>query len=261
MKIAIVCCLHGDEKYGLEVIKKFPSPLSFIGNELALKRHTRFIDTDMNRCFPGKIDGNYEEQRAFELNKKLKDFDYVIDLHSSSNPCPLFGIITKPNQEKIELVKKLRLKKLVIMPKFFASGKALIDFMKCGISLEIGPHERKENIDEVTRAINNLLENKQDKTLEIFEVVKMIKKEQENVLINNFQEVKKGQIVAEGKGKQAADFDFIPVLVNEKAYEGTLCLACKSVEISKFININEIRLKWQKRKKSLKSHLMKSREK
>ena len=51
---------------------------------------------------------------------------------------------------------KNQLKKLVIMPDFFASGKALIDFVKCGISLEVGPHDRKQNVDEAVNSIKSL---------------------------------------------------------------------------------------------------------
>jgi len=226
MKTAVIVCLHGDEKYGLEVTKELPHISFFIGNPRALKENKRFIDSDLNRSFPGNPNGNYEEKRAYELVKELKDFDYVIDLHSSSNDCPVFGIITKPNKDKLEFTKKLGLKRLVIMPEFFSFGKALIDYIKCGISLEVGPHERKENVDEVKKIIENKNKNED---IEIFEVIEIVKKEQENIIIKNFEEIKKGQVIAEGKGKQVAEFDFIPVLVNEKAYEGILCLACKKL--------------------------------
>ena len=233
MKIAIICCLHGNEKYGLEVVERLPSSISFfIGNKKALVENKRFIDEDMNRIFPGKAQGNYEEKQAFELLGRLKEFDYVIDLHSTSENCLLFGIITNPNKEKIEFAKKLGLKRLVIMPESFASGKALIDFVKCGISLEIGPHDRKENILEVKDLVINLVDNRNiSGKREIFEVFEVIKKEQKNILIKNFEEVKKGQIIAKGDESQIAEFDFTAVLVGEEAYEDILCLACKKTTL------------------------------
>jgi succinylglutamate desuccinylase len=240
MKLAVVCCLHGNERYGLEAVKRLPPHVSFfVANEKALKENKRFIDTDMNRCFPGKDGGNYEEARAFELLEQLKNFDYLIDLHSSSNNCPMFGIITKPNQEKIEFAKRLGLKKLVIMPEFFASGKALIDFVKCGVSIEVGPHERDGNVGEALNLIKNLETGSKD-NLEIFEVFGAIKKQEENILIQNFEEVKKGNVIAKGTIEQKADFDFIPVLVNEEAYEGILCLAC--IKVTTFKNKEEFNI-------------------
>jgi len=228
-KIVFVCCLHGNERYGLEVVKKLPAFPYFLANEQAMKENKRFIDVDMNRCFPGNKNGNYEERQAINLLDKVKDFDYLIDLHSSSNICPLFGIITKPNNEKIGFAKKLGLKRVVIMTESFASGRSLIDSAKCGISLEVGPHKRKENIKDVLELIENFSNDILYEDPEVFEVFDIIKKlHKSKILISNFQEVKKGQVIAENsEERQIADFDFIPVLVGEEAYNGVLCLACR----------------------------------
>jgi len=231
--LAIVCCLHGNERYGFEVSKNQSFFPFFLSNKKAFIENKRFIDTDLNRCFPGKIDGNHEEKLAYNLIKRLKDFYYIIDIHSSSNNCPMFGIITKPNNEKIEFAKLLGLKKLVIMPEFFASGKALIDFVDCGISIEVGPHNRKENVEEASLLIKNIIENKINEDMEIFEVFNIIKKSKENVLINNFDNIAKGQVIANNiSGNQIAEYDFTAVLVGEDAYEDVLCLACRRIEIS-----------------------------
>lgn len=235
MKLAIVCCLHGTEPYGLEVVKKLPASIPFfIGNEKALEENKRFIETDLNRCFPGNEFGSHEEKLAYGLCTKLRKFDYVIDLHSSSNSCPPFGIITNPTKEKIELSKKLGLKKLVIMKESIASGKALIDFVNCGISIEIGPHENPENIEKIYNLINNLVENKNySENIEIYEVFKFLKREKKNVLIDNFEYVQSGQIISEDStGKQLAEEDFTAILVNEDAYGDVLCLASKKINFS-----------------------------
>lgn len=232
MKIAVVCCLHGTEIYGLEVVKRLPvSVSSFIGNNKSLEENKRFIEIDLNRCFPGDKFGNHEERLAYELCKKLKDFDSVIDLHSSSNDCPIFGIITNPTKDKIELAKCLGLRRLVIMKESIASGKALIDFVKCGISIEIGPHNRKQNSEEVSNLINNLIENKNySNGLEIYEVFKVIKKEKESILIRNFENISKGKVIAkDSTGQQVSDEEFTAILVNEEAYKDILCLAAKKI--------------------------------
>ncbi|MDO8516587.1 MAG: succinylglutamate desuccinylase/aspartoacylase family protein [Nanoarchaeota archaeon] len=232
MKIAIVCCLHGNESYGLEVVKKLPASIPFfIANKKALKENKRFIEADLNRCFPGSKFGNYEEKLANGLKNKLSKFNYILDLHSSSNNCPLFGIITNPNKEKIEFAQRLGLKRLVIMNESVASGKSLIDYVKLGISLEIGPHQKVENEKEVLDLIYNLIENKNySRDLEIYEVFKIVKKEKNEVLINNFDEIKKGQIIAKNNDeKQYAEEDFIAILVNEEAYKNTLCLAARKL--------------------------------
>lgn len=239
MKILLICCLHGNENYGLEVARK--SELDFvIGNPFALEKNVRFIDDDLNRVFPGREDGNCEERLAFELTKKLKEYSFIIDLHSSSNICPLFGIITKPTREKVEFAKRLGLRRLVLMIENYSSGRALIDFCRCGISLEVGPHERKENVLEALNLITNFLENKNiDDELEIFEVFGVVAQKHKNIKINNFNTVRKGQVLSEDEyGQQISEEDFVPVLVSEKSYNGILCLIARKVNLKdiKFYN-------------------------
>ncbi|MBU2503482.1 MAG: succinylglutamate desuccinylase/aspartoacylase family protein, partial [Nanoarchaeota archaeon] len=164
---------------------------------------------------------------------ELKNYDYILDLHSSSNNCPLFGIITQPNEEKINFAKNLGLKKIVLMPDSFASGKSLIDFCKCGISLEVGPHGRKENSDEVIGLIDNFLgENIYREDMIVFEIFKIIKQKYKNIKIKNFEKVEKNQMLTQDEtGVQFAEEEFVPVLVGEKAYHGILCLAARKVNL------------------------------
>jgi len=226
MKPTIIACMHGNEPYGKQVIAKLPKDTpAFIANEKAVEENLRFINQDLNRSFPGKKNGNHEEMVAFNLLKKIKNHDHVIDLHSSSNDCPMFGIITKPTLEKIMFAKKLGLKKLVIMPEVFGSGGALIDHVKCGISIEVGPHERKKNVNEVLELISNM-DNQKDIALEIFRVEEVVKKKTGQIKMKNFQNIEKGQII---QGKTKAKKDFTAVLVNEKAYKSILCLAAKKM--------------------------------
>ena len=236
MKIAVVCCMHGNEPYGLEVVKRLPASIPcFIANKDALKENRRYLDVDLNRCFPGDENGNREERIANDLKLKLKDFDYVIDLHSTSNDCSIFGIITNPDREKIEFARRLGLKKLVVMGGGFGNGKALIDHVKCGISLEVGKHLRAENVEDACNLIMNFLGDKnKNSEIEIYEVTKKLRKNAENILIKNFENVKKGQLITfDDNNKQYAEEDFTAVLVNEEAYEGVLCLMARKI---KFIN-------------------------
>lgn len=230
-KILIVCCLHGNEKYGLDVVKRTPFD-SLIANKQALAKNKRFIDCDLNRCFPGNKEGNLEEKLASNILRKIKEYNVIIDIHSTSNDCPLFGIITKPNKEKINLAKKMGLKRLVIMPQSFAQGKSLIDNCKLGISLEVGPHERKRNVKEVLKVLNSLKNNSsRNNSLEIFEIFDIIPKNYETIKIKNFSKIKKGDVLSKGKRKQIANFDFISILVGEKAYENILCFAARKVNL------------------------------
>ncbi len=232
---AVVVCLHGNETLGLEVANRFKEEMPvFIGNPQAIEKGVRCLDSDLNRVFPGDEDGNIEEKRAIYLLNQLKFFECIVDIHSSSGDTDLFGIITKPNKEKVILAEKLGLDKLVIMSEKFASGKALIDHVSCGISLEIGPHKKREIVDKISQALNNLKDGigQNDKHMKTYEVIEVIPAEDDaDVFIANFCKVRKGDLIAKGEKEHFADKDFIPIFVNEKAYKNILCLACKEINV------------------------------
>ena len=79
--LVLICCLHGNEGYGLEVCKRQSLFPFILANKRALKENKRYIDSDLNRVFPGNKQGNHEERLAVEILDQIKSFDYVIDLH------------------------------------------------------------------------------------------------------------------------------------------------------------------------------------
>lgn len=215
--IGVVVCTHGNETIGLEVFnkKKYQYPF-FIGNPYAFEKNKRFIDLDLNRIFPGKLNGNYEEHRAYHLKKNLSKFKYVIDIHSSTNDIELFAIITKPNQEKIRFVKRLGVKKLVIMNNTIASGKSLIDHVNNGVSLEIGPHNNKnDNLNKLMNVFKHLETNNINNDLEIFEVYDKLL--DSDVIVENFIPITINKET------------FYPVLVGEKYTDNFVCFKARKI--------------------------------
>jgi len=99
-KILIIGAVHGNEKVGAEIIEKKIRSLKknnikgIIANREALKQEARFIKEDLNRIFPGKVNGNHEEKIAYRLTKKIKNFDYLLDIHSFSCRSEPFAILT-----------------------------------------------------------------------------------------------------------------------------------------------------------------------
>lgn len=219
-KIGIIGCVHGNEKLGKQIIGKLKKAslkkevfLFFIVNKKAMKKNKRFIDIDLNRCFPGKKNGKYEERLAAKLVKKLKCCDYVIDLHSTKSKTDNFIIITKPNKRKIKLANKIPLKKLVIMESAIAKGGALIDHVKCGVSIEFS-HKTplNEAYDVILECLNNILTNTKPKNKKVYSAYGRIKKGECKRVLKNFKKIK--------INKEA----FYPILFREKEYTDTLCL-------------------------------------
>ena len=136
--VCVIACLHGNEKIGYNVINALiRKPIkgirikAIIANEQAMKKNVRFIDSDLNRSFPGSGKGNIEEKLAAKIIVKIIDCEFIIDLHSTYANTDDMIIITKKNA--MELAKKVPLKNVVFMSKIMAHGKSLIDYSECGI--------------------------------------------------------------------------------------------------------------------------------
>lgn len=99
-RISIVTGIHGDELEGqyvcYELSRRIEQEFENLNgivdiypamNPLGIDSITRGIpafDLDMNRLFPGNIDGNMTEYLAAEIVKDLSDSDLVIDIHASN---------------------------------------------------------------------------------------------------------------------------------------------------------------------------------
>lgn len=99
-RISIVTGIHGDELEGqyvcFEVARRIEEKMDKLTgivdiypaiNPLGIDSITRGIpafDLDMNRLFPGNIDGNMTEYLAAQIVKDLSGSDLVIDIHASN---------------------------------------------------------------------------------------------------------------------------------------------------------------------------------
>lgn len=99
-RISIVTGIHGDELEGqyvcFEVARRIEEEFDKLTgivdiypamNPLGIDSITRGIpafDLDMNRLFPGNIDGNMTEYLAAEIVKDVSGSDLVIDIHASN---------------------------------------------------------------------------------------------------------------------------------------------------------------------------------
>jgi predicted deacylase len=99
-RISIVTGIHGDELEGqyvcFELARRIEAAIDNLNgivdiypamNPLGIDSITRGIpafDLDMNRLFPGNIDGNMTEYLAAEIVKDVAGSDLVIDIHASN---------------------------------------------------------------------------------------------------------------------------------------------------------------------------------
>jgi hypothetical protein len=211
IKIGIVSIVHGDEVIGKNVcnaLKKKYYEVEFIeANKEAFRQNKRYVDVDLNRCFPGKKEGNHEEKIAYQLCQDLKKFDLIIDIHSTKAKTEPFAILTNLNFDLMQVIKNSILEKVCIMCNEVASGKALIDFCD-GFSVEVNENM---SVEECTDIIESIINQTGKKNLEVFQVFEVVKEKMSN--LKNFELHESG---------------FYPVLYGEPDYDFE-CLASRKL--------------------------------
>jgi len=142
-KILFVTATHGNESIGVEVIKKIKNNKEsrfsdIIANPKAFEQNKRFIESDLNRIFPGKINGTYEERLAKKIVDVGKSYNWIIDLHGSASPTGIFIIITKFTLANFFLALRFDIPRIVIWPNTKETNGSLSTFMPTGIEIESG---------------------------------------------------------------------------------------------------------------------------
>lgn len=238
MKILLNIATHGDETIGYKVVEQIKkikvkqghNIIVNIANPKAFKIKKRFIDQDLNRSFPGDINGNYEQKIAAKLLPKIREVDLVLDIHSTTSDLKDALIVTKLDIKTKEYVR-------VIKPKFLLHMKvtkdnALISNAKVGIGFEYGNDKDKKVLKKTVEDIKKILayleiinyknKNSNKNNTKYFEINKMVPKPNGYILlknIKNYKIIKKGEIFAKNKEKCIrAKKDFYPILFGEKNY-------------------------------------------
>ncbi|PIS15961.1 hypothetical protein COT62_00885 [Candidatus Roizmanbacteria bacterium CG09_land_8_20_14_0_10_41_9] len=250
MKTIFIVSVHGDEQAPLKVIKEhFKDRLKYlVAHPEAFKKNVRYLTTDLNRSFPGRVDGSKEERIVVKLMKKLNNYERVIDLHTATCDTLPFAILTKVTKDHLKLVSLLGLRRVVCMEKNIASGKALIDHIPIAISVECGNERSPATPSNIKKMIDDYLNNKSIslKRIEYYTVFEFLTKktEKERLVkkIQPFKLVKKGEIVSRNNNElHTAKFNFYPILPREKNYKDILCLMAKKVCLKEFKEISSSR--------------------
>lgn len=229
MKTIFVVCQHGDEQIPLKVIEeKFAGKISYlVANKRAIRSGKRYVESDLNRSFPGKINGTLEERLAQKLVMKLKKYDQVVDIHTATCETPLFAILTKVTKKHLELVSELGVQKVVVMQKSIASGKALIDFVSVGVSIECGHEKNKITQIKISKMLKYYLTGKSLKKTEFYVVDEILKSSSKlPKLPEKVQSFRKTKL----NGRT-----FYPILARETHYKGVLCLMARKVRLKELL--------------------------
>lgn len=272
--VAITAATHGNEDIGVDIISHLKDSLDLqqgtarfiVANPPALARGVRFIKQDLNRAYPGTHGASDEAGIAPQVLGLVEDADYVIDLHSTSSQTESFAIVTKKDEEQLRLAEMTGVKNIVFIPRK-EEGYAMVDYVRCGIGIELGLHKSTYAYESGIKAVKNVLSRLgmlpkhsevEDGEREYFELFGSVKSSPHSLVLvtpyaQNFTLVRKGEVVAQlstpGERQQLstpfgvlgpmyieAEEDFYPVLAGEQAYAETVCLKAQKVTREEIVN-------------------------
>lgn len=249
-KIAIIGCVHGDEIIGKKVINELKkinlkngSLYFIIANQEALNRKKRYIKKDLNRSFPGKINGIVEEKIAYKIKKELKRFDVVIDIHATNSNFDSLVVVTKFNTEIKKILKFTPIDKIALIRKKVFGGNDLISYAKLGVSLEYGPDKSGKNYKKCLKDIKIVLKNlglisgkkivfKQKTLYTVKGKYKVSNQFKQNNCLKDFKLIKKGDIMGKDNLKEVISTkNFYPIFLGKGKYKNILSLMADEKKI------------------------------
>lgn len=166
-RVTIVCCLHGEEQFGMRAFNYFHEHAAEFGNFKLILAHPtaaqlkkRFIDKDLNRVFPGKQDGCIEEQLAHHLMPHIQDCDYLVDVHTTVSDMTVAPIVTTWNKLTRRMINATTASKVALVHSELRDT-AMIGQVQNGISLEYNQEYAKtpEALDDLILFVTRLITN------------------------------------------------------------------------------------------------------
>lgn len=213
-KMLFIVGTHGNESYSIPVVKRLQKEFgSFdyvVGNPKAVESNMRFISSDLNRVYPGKKDGDYEERRAYKIFKKMQSYDWIIDIHGvpDEDHEPFIILCNGINKkDSFEIASLFPIQKTVIWESTTKNkmGASVTYFCGGGFEIEFGLKNKiiaQKNLEQALRLFLTNIQNVKPKkfTKEIFKVTR-------RVLCEEVTELNPEMIK-----------DFIKITANKKTY-------------------------------------------
>lgn len=242
-EVAVVAGIHGDEPCGVRAVERLLAedpdverPVKFIiANEEALEAQKRYLESDLNRAFPGDPDAETHEDRlAHDLAREVEGCT-VLALHSTQSYAEPIAVIDTVDEIALAIAPRLPVNVLIETDEF-TDGR-LIEHahtieVECGLQ---GTDEAAENGYWLLRAFlaatnvlpaptsDDRLPAPEPTEVRVFRLDGPIPKppaEVYEVVAPNFERVEAGEVFATADGESfTAETAFYPVLLSAYGYE------------------------------------------
>jgi succinylglutamate desuccinylase len=248
-EVAIVGGIHGDEPCGPTAIDsildadldvELPVKL-VVANEKALERGVRYVETDLNRAFPGGPDAEtHEERLAHELLTEIRGCE-VLSLHSTQSYAAPFALVDSLDGHARSICPYLSVDALVETAGY--SGGRLIAYPNV-IELECGLQRSAAAAENATRlareflvavgALSGETRAPRHHPLPVFRLEEQIPKEEADnyeVFVENFERVAEGdRFAAADRDPLIAESPFYPILLSADGYQNVFGYAGELVD-------------------------------
>lgn len=218
--VAIFSGVHGNEKAGVEAIKKVIKKIEIISGKVyfvfanphAINKNVRYVEKNLNRCFLKNNKGKtLEDKIAVNLMKILDESDLLLDLHASNTPQSTPFIICEKNG--YDIAEKLDFEIISSGWDKFEPGATdgyMLNSGKIGICLECGFADDMDKGIKIaeksifqflkhTKSINGVIGYTKRKR-KFINVIKMKKKKTEDFAFtkkfSDFEILKEGEVFA-----------------------------------------------------------------
>ena len=232
----IVVGMHGNETSpvkGFFLLKKYLEGKKIkkafqviIANEEAFKVNKRFVEVDLNRCFPGNLKGCEEEKIAGRLVAETNKAEFNFDFHSTPTKIKRpYGIVSVYSKKLHKIMKTLGVNEYL-----FDSNESLIKFAPNSFAFEVGWEGDSKSPQNAFAIMKNILiyfgvvngkKNIKNGAINFYLIYHFIPRGDLLTVssqLADFKYVKSGQIIGYLKNRKPliAREGFYPILVEDK---------------------------------------------
>lgn len=233
-EVAVVGGIHGDEPCGVaavtELMEQAPAvdrPVALIvANELAVEQGRRYIDTDLNRAFPGDPAGSHEDRLAARLDSFLEGVS-VLALHSTQSHDEPFAVVDEVTERTRRICRRLPIDAVVesgsfVEGRLFASADVIE--VECGRQWSSAATRNALELARAFMAAEGALPDPppthDHPVYRIRDRVPKRRAESYDVRVENFSRVTSGEIFATVDGDPVrAEKAFYPILMSPEGYD------------------------------------------
>lgn len=232
-EVAVVGGIHGNETGGVRAVRRlrkadldFKKGVAFVlANPAAIDASERYLDSDLNRDFPGDPAGDREEQLAAQLCEYIEDLT-TLSLHGThSKPTP-FALIHRSQPQEFNLAAKLPIPHIV---DHWGVNEDTITVCGLTVEIEVGAQGSEEatlaaehHARAFLRRVDALPGEPPTADPDYFHMAEPIPKPpgtEYEVHVENFEHVPAGTAYATVDGQdQIAEDPFYPILMSADGY-------------------------------------------